>query len=147
VGNATMSLPINPVESTNPLIDFYNISYAWYGLVGIGSCVVIGITVSLFTGGASRAYMASIPDDLMNLPRWCKCCVRSNQVFIPEKNDAEMYPSANGDPSLYQRKSSASNSHGEDDSHTEDNSSHVYENGNAGIASSQANNVETRTTF
>jgi sodium-dependent multivitamin transporter 6/sodium-coupled monocarboxylate transporter 8/12 len=40
-------------QATTPappaLIDLYSVSYAWYGVIGMGSCIIIGIVVSLAT--------------------------------------------------------------------------------------------------
>ena len=36
------------------LLELYKVSYAWYGLIGITSCLLIAVTVSLITGGSKR---------------------------------------------------------------------------------------------
>ena len=40
--------------SDSMIMELYKVSYAWYGLVGLCSCIVIGVIVSLLTGGCKR---------------------------------------------------------------------------------------------
>ena len=38
----------------SPLLELYKVSYAWYGLIGLSSCIIIGVMVSALTGGCRR---------------------------------------------------------------------------------------------
>jgi len=41
--------------TSSPLIELYKVSYAWYGLIGVASSVLIGVLVSALTGGLKRS--------------------------------------------------------------------------------------------
>ena len=41
----------SPVPEWFPLLELYKVSYSWYGFIGIASSVIIGVVVSLLTGG------------------------------------------------------------------------------------------------
>jgi SSS family transporter len=74
VGNRTIILPVhnpNNTVETFPLMDLYTVSYAWYGLIGIGSSFIIGVVVSLLTCGCRRSHISSLDRTLMNVPRCC----------------------------------------------------------------------------
>lgn len=43
----------------SPLLELYKVSYAWYGLIGLSSCVVIGVVVSALTGGCRTCECAN----------------------------------------------------------------------------------------
>jgi SSS family transporter len=61
------------------LIDLYNVSYAWYGVIGMGSCIVIGIVVSLATIWIKKC-RPHLERELM-----CLCCCES-LIFKRQKD-------------------------------------------------------------
>jgi len=71
-----MTMIVKGIPSTDPLIDFYSISFAWYGVIGSGTCLVIGIIVSLATNGWKQSYRESHrPEVMYNVAdNCCRCC-------------------------------------------------------------------------
>jgi len=74
-GNISISLP-PPTNSSNwfPLLELYNVTYGWYGVIGIFSSLIINITVSLIssmimelsvTRGWTLNRIRNIPSSLM----------------------------------------------------------------------------------
>jgi len=70
-----LTSPIVLPVSDDPLIELYLVSFAWYGVIGTGSAIIIGTIVSLATGGGSRAHRESVRPDLMySMADNCCCC-------------------------------------------------------------------------
>jgi len=77
--NKSFPLPrVNPnitLAEPDPLTELYLISFAWYGTIGTGVCLIVGIIVSLATGGYKQEHRKSIKPGLMfSVADNCCCC-------------------------------------------------------------------------
>lgn len=105
VHNRTLTLPVRTPNTTVdrvPLQDLYDVSFAWYGVIGTGSCVIVGFIVSVLTGGCSKKYRASIDPSLMfSFADQCCCCCPAPCVECYRCGvdyDAEKRPPSSKDP-------------------------------------------------
>ncbi|CAF4095031.1 unnamed protein product [Rotaria magnacalcarata] len=58
---------------SNPLIDFYSISYMWYTPIAVGTVVIVGLIVSYITG--SQKPNEIDPKLLISVSDLCCCCL------------------------------------------------------------------------